>query len=316
MPQTLDVRKRRPVKLWLLNASSLFLLFGLPTSYGQSKPGSDEDYKLTVKVDLVGVLVTVATPEGALVAGLEQSDFRIYEDGQLQEIVFFAKEADQPLRLCLLFDSSASIATELRTQQEAAIEFLSSVVRPVDRVSVFQVSEDVDQLQKFSNRLPSLTQAIRSIKPRGGTSLYDAIFLAAERLSSQNGRKVILVVSDGTDTTSEVSLNKCLRAAQDSEAVVYALVVQPIKSEPGRNLAGEHTMIFLTERTGGRFFKVLSPDSLRSSYDSISDELRTQYYLGYYPKRKSLSRGFHKIEVNVSNPILKVRARDGYHSTK
>ncbi len=291
----------------------LLLLFTVPL-FGQSTAGKNDDFKLTVSVDLVGVLATVTTTEGALVTGLRQEHFQVYEDGQLQDIALFAREADQPLRLCLLFDSSASIATELKTQQEAAIDFLHSVIRPIDRVSIFQVSEDVQQLQKFSGRLPALERAIRSIKPGGGTSLYDAIFLAAESLSSQEGRKVIVVISDGTDTTSGVSLNECLRRAQDSEAVAYALVVQPIKSEPGRNLAGEHTMIFLTERTGGRFFKIASAESLSSSYVSIGDELRTQYYLAYYPKRAPASKEFHRIEVRVANPTHRVRAREGYSS--
>ncbi len=282
----------------------------------QSSEKKNEDFKLTVSVDLVGVLATVTTAEGALVPGLRQEDFQIYEDGQLQQVALFAKESEQPLRLCLLFDSSASIATELKTQQEAAIDFLRSVIRPVDRVSIFQVSEDVEQLQRFSNRLDTLNRAIRSIQPGGGTSLYDAIFIAAERLSNQSGRRVIVVISDGTDTTSDVSLNRCLRMAQDSESVVYALVVQPIKSEPGRNLAGEHAMIFVTERTGGRFFKVLSPASLLSSYGRISDELRTHYYFGYYPKRQRGGGEFRKIEIQVNNPAYRVRAREGYHSRK
>jgi Ca-activated chloride channel family protein len=303
------------VRVLLLNAS-FSLLFILPLSaYGQAKP-TDDDYKLLVNVNLVGVLVTVTTAEGALISDLKSEDFQLYEDGLRQEIALFAKEADQPLRLCLLFDSSASIASELKTQQESAIDFLHSVIRPIDRVSVIQVSEEVVQLQKFNNRLVLLSRAIRSIRPGGGTSLYDAVLLAAEGLSSQQGRKVIVVVSDGTDTTSEVSLHECLRIAQNSEAVVYALVVQPIKSEPGRNLGGEHSMIFLAEKTGGRFFKISSSESLRSSYGSISDELRTQYYLGYYPKRRSAAQGLHKIEIKVSNPMYKVRAREGYHSPK
>ena len=98
----------------------------------------------------------MTTTEGALVTGLKQEHFQVDEDGQLQDIARFAREADQPLRLCLLFDSSASIATELKTQQEAAIDFLHSVIRPIDRVSIFQVSEDVQRLQKFSCRLPGL----------------------------------------------------------------------------------------------------------------------------------------------------------------
>ena len=297
----------------------LLFFLSLPPAVlpGQSKSNKDDDYKLVVSVNLVGVLVTVTTAEGGWVSGLQSEDFEIYENGQRQEIVLFSKEANQPLRLCLLFDSSASIASELKTQQDAAIEFLESILRPrIDRVSILQVSEEVAQLQKFGNRLESLNQAIRSIKPGGGTSLYDAVFLAAATLSRQPGRRVIVVVSDGEDTTSQVSLDECLRRAQNSEAVLYALVVQPIKGEVGRNLAGEHTMIFLAARTGGRFFKVASAESLRTSYLSISDELRTQYYLGYYPKQKPKSGEFRRIEIRVRNPNYTVRAREGYYSVK
>jgi Ca-activated chloride channel family protein len=174
-------------------------------------------------------------------------------------------------------------------------------------VSIFQFSDEVEQLHKFGSRLEPLNRAIRSIKPGGGTSLYDAISLASESLWTQSGRRVIVVVSDGEDTTSEVSLHECLRTTQNSEAVLYALVVQPIKGEVGRNLAGEHTMIFVAHRTGGRFFKVSSAESLRASYANISDELRTQYYLGYYPREKPDNREFRKIEIRVGDPNYTVR---------
>jgi len=121
-------------------------------------------------------------------------------------------------------------------------------------VSIFQFSDEVQQLHKFGNRLEPLNRTIRSIKPGGGTSLYDAMSLASESLSKQSG--------DGEETTSEISLHECLRTTQNSEAVLYALVVQPIKGEVGRNLAGEHTIIF-AHRTGGHFFKVSSAESLR-----------------------------------------------------
>jgi Ca-activated chloride channel family protein len=219
----------------------------------------------------------------------------------------------QPLRLCLLFDSSSSVVTELKTQQEAAIEFLQSILRPVDRVSIFQVSDEVNELVRLGSRLDKLIGAIRSIKPKGGTSLYDAIFLASETLSRAQGRKVIVVISDGTDTTSQVPLKDCLKMAQSSEAVIYTLVVQPIKSEPGRNLGGEHAMLYLSEKTGGKFFKVSSPESLLASYAGISDELRTQYYLGYYPSERGEIGEFRQIRIQVSNPLYRVRAREGYY---
>ena len=290
------------------------LLLVAPPFQSQSKvkQTQGEDFKLTVRVALTGVLVTVTNGEGAPVTGLKQQDFQVFENNELQEIKIFATEADQPLRLSLLFDSSASIATELKTQQEAAIDFLQSIIHMTDRASIFQVSEDVEMIQQFSNRLPALTRAIRSIHTRGGTSLYDAIFLAAEGLRSEAGRKVILIVSDGTDTTSGITLAKCLRAAQNSEAVVYSLIVQPIKSEPGRNLGGEHAMIFLSERTGGKFFKISSQESLRSSYLRIGEELRTQYYIGYYPHHTLEEPGFRNIEIRLKDPAYQVRAREGY----
>ena len=135
--------KQSPLPLLFAAAALLWLSGG--TSLGQSK-GKDRDFRLVVDVNLVSVLATVTTPDGNWVAGLKQDDFQIYEDGKLQEIKVFGKESDLPLQLCLLFDSSSSIAPELRTQQEAAIQFLASILRPVDRVSILRVSEDVAEV--------------------------------------------------------------------------------------------------------------------------------------------------------------------------
>jgi Ca-activated chloride channel family protein len=271
------------------------------------------DFRQVVDVNLVSVLVTVTTSDGVWVPGLQQNDFQIYENGTRQEIKVFGKESDLPLQMCLLFDSSVSIATELKTQQEAALQFVTSILRPVDRASILQFTEDVSELVRSTNRLDRLRQAIQSIKPGGGTSLYDAVYLASEILAGSKGRRVIVVISDGTDTTSRTQLRDCLKAAQNSESVIYSLVVQPIKSEPGRNLGGEHAMIYLSERTGGRFFTVSSPESIRASFDQISDELRTQYYLGYYPQPSPSGGEFRRIEIRVNEPSFQVRAREGYY---
>ena len=145
----------------LPHVPSFLLLFSLfaVSLLGQSNTNNKGDYKLTVRVDLVGVLATVTTAEGALISGLKSTDLHVYENGQPQHIAVFAKEADQPLRLCQLFDSPASIASALKTQQDAAIEFLQSI---------FQFSDEVQQLHKFGNRLEPLNRAIRSIKPGVG----------------------------------------------------------------------------------------------------------------------------------------------------
>ena len=302
--------KQLPLRLVL----AIMVLLWLPkeTLQGQAKT-KDRDFSLVVDVNLVTVLATVTTPDGNWVPGLKQNDFQIYEDGKLQEIKVFGKESELPLQLCLLFDSSSSIATELRTQQEAAIQFLASIIRPVDRVSILRVSEDVQEVVRATSRMDRLSNAIRSIRPGGGTSLYDAIYLAAEILRNAKGRKVIVAITDGTDTTSDLHIKDCLEQAQVAEAAIFGLVVQPIKSEPGRNLGGEHAMYYLAEKTGGRFFRVLSTDSIRTSFDKISEELRTQYYLGYYPQRAGSDPGeFRRIQVRLHDASFLVRTREGY----
>ncbi len=301
-------------KLWPSLVLGMLSLLPFCGSLAFSRDAVEEDYKLVVDVDLVTVLVTVTTPEGSLITGLTKKDFQLFEDDVPQKITLFGRESDQPLRLQALFDSSLSIATELGTQQEAAIDFLKLVVSRKDRVSILQVSQDVVELVRESSRLEAMAKALRSIRPSGGTSLYDAVYLAAEGLALSRGRKVILIISDGADTTSGVSLQECLKRTLASEAVVYALVVQPIKSEPGRNLAGEHSMIYLTRETGGRFFKVPSHEALRESFARIEEELRTQYLLGYYPKHKGECGQFRKIWIAVDVPGAVVRARNGYYA--
>ena len=275
----------------------------------------DDDYRLVVDVDLVTVLASVTTAEGALAAGLGRNDFHIFEDGTPQEIALFARESDRALRLQLLLDSSLSITTELGSQQEAAIDFLRVVVKPGDRVSILQVSENVVELARETSRPKAMAKALRSIRPGGGTSLYDAVYLASQSLSVSRGRRVILIISDGTDTTSTVSMEECLQQVLASEAVVYALLVQPIKSEAGRNLAGERSMIYLTRETGGRTFLVASPDALRESFARIGEELRTQYLLGYYPRHDREPEQFRRIRIEVDLAGAQVRARSGYYGT-
>ena len=312
MPATIPSCSSRltPILFW---TALCLLIPGADPVPSQESP--NDDYKLVVDVDLVTVLATVTTAEGALATGLSQNDFHLFENGNPQEIALFARESDRALRLQLLFDSSLSITTELGSQQEAAIDFLRVVVKPRDRVSVLQVSENVVELVRDTSRPKAMAKALRSIRPRGGTSLYDAVYLASQALSLSRGRRVILIISDGTDTTSKISMEQCLRQVLASEAVVYVLLVQPIKSEAGRNLAGERSMIYLTRETGGRTYLVASPDALRESFARIGEELRTQYLLGYYPRHDREPAKFRRIRIKVDLAGAQVRARSGYYAT-
>lgn len=311
MPATIPSWSSRLTPFLFWTALCLLGPGALPV-FSQESP--DDDYRLVVDVDLVTVLASVTTAEGALAAGLGRHDFHLYEGGTAQEIALFARESDRSLRLQLLFDSSLSITTELGSQQEAAIDFLRVVAKPGDRVSILQVSEDVVELVRETSRPRAMARALRSIRPQGGTSLYDAVFLASQALSLSRGRRVILIISDGTDTTSKVSMEECLRQVLASEAVVYVLLVQPIKGEAGRNLAGERSMIYLTRETGGRTFMVASPDALRDSFARIGEELRTQYLLGYYPRHDREPEKFRRIRIEVDLAGARVRARSGYHA--
>lgn len=275
----------------------------------------DRDHKLVVDVDLVTVLASVTTAEGTFATGLTRNDFHLFEDGIPQEIALFATESERALRLQLLFDSSLSITTELGYQQEAAIDFLRLMVSPRDRVSILQVSENVVELVSETFRPKVMAKALRSIRPGGGTSLYDAVYLASRALALSRGRRVILIISDGTDTTSEVSMEECVQRVLASEAVVYALLVQPIKSEVGRNLAGERSMIYLTRKTGGRTISVASPNTLREAFARIREELRNQYLLGYYPRHKRELGKFRRIRIKLGLAGASVRARSGYYAT-
>jgi Ca-activated chloride channel homolog len=285
-------------------------------SLGQKPPsGGKEDYKLVVDINLVELQTLVTTPNGALVPNLKKEDFQVFDNGKEQEIALFARELDQPLNLCLLFDASGSVLIELKTEQETATEFLKKIIRPIDRVSIFQVTDEVDELVHSSNRTDQFGSVLRSIKPGGATSLYDAIFLAAENLSAAKGRKVIVLITDGDDTTSTTRMEECIWAAQNIGAVTYPLVIQPIKNSAGENLAGQHSMIYIAEKTGGKFFLVRSMEQLRSTFDDLSAELRTLYVLGYYPNPSAQDGAFHKVEVRTSNSQFQVRHREGYSTT-
>ncbi len=281
--------------------------------WGQKAPsGGKDDYKLVVDINLVELQTVVMTPNGALVPNLKKEDFQVFDNGKEQEIAFFSRELDQPLNLCLLFDASGSVLIELKTEQDAAAEFLRKIIRPIDRVSIFQVTDEVYELIHSSNHIEQFGPVLRSIKPEGGTSLYDALFLAAETLAAPEVRKVIVLITDGDDTTSSTRLEEAIRAVQNVGAVVYPLVIQPIKNPAGENLAGQHTMIYLAEKTGGKSFLVRSMEQLRMTFEDLSAELRTLYVVGYYPNPPANDNSYHRVEIKTTNPLFRTRHREGY----
>jgi len=285
-----------------------------------------QEPRIHVEVNLVNLLVSVVDKNGRLVLDFPKEAFEVYEEGVKQNVALFEAETNQPLDLALMVDSSLSALKELRFEREAAAHFIRQVVRPGDRLAVFQFSDTVTQLAGFSSDVPALQAAVRRIEPGAGTSLYDAIYLGGQALEKRpaDRRRVIVLVTDAGETTSSTNFEDTRRAALRSEAMLYTIVVRPVKSESGRNTAGEHALVTITDATGGAMYFPDSIEELDSIFDRIDRELRTQYRLGYYPMPKPPARSFRHVQVRVTAPPCSgsnaaggcvVRYRMGYFIT-
>ncbi len=270
-----------------------------------------------VDVRLVRILATVRNPSGDLVGTLGKDDFTIYDNGVRQDLAVFERQTEQPLSVALLVDTSLSTAIEFRYEIESVSRFLKAVFsegNPDDTVALYSFSYNVTLQEGFTRRQVRLEQAMKQLKPDSGTSMYDAIYLISNDLSDRDGRHVLILVTDGGDTTSAKSFQDALQAAQLSDSVIYAILVMPITNDAGRNVGGENALVSLAAGTAGRVFTPSDTLSLDKAFSDILTELRTQYLLGYYPRGVPSSRErFHRLQVQVRNPELRVRARSGYY---
>ncbi len=274
----------------------------------------------TIKVDvkLVNVFVTVTDPQGAPIAYLTKEDFHLEEDGKPQKISVFSKESALPLSIVLDIDTSLSTRKDLPFEVASARRFAHSILRPVDALSLYGFSEVVSEVVPFTPDLRTIDRGIERLRLGSATALYDALYLGSQALEPRQGRKVMVVITDGGDTVSKVTYKDAVREAQQAEAIVYSIIVVPIESSAGRDTGGEHALIQLSEDTGGKYFYAMSNAELDAAFQKISDELRTQYLLAYYPSQKLADSEFRKIDVRVvaANNDYKVRHRSGYYTSK
>lgn len=273
----------------------------------------------TLKVDvrLVNVFATVVDQHGAPVGGLGRDAFALYEDGVQHEVAVFERESELPLSIVLAIDTSLSTRNQLRLQVDAARRFVRAILRPVDALALFQFSEAVTQLVPFTADLGQINRGLRRVRLGAATALFDAVYLGANSLQGRDGRKVILVISDGGDTVSAVGYAEALRAAQQAEAILYSIIVVPIEARSGRNVGGEHALIQLARDTGGKHHYARARDSLDEIFAAISEELRTQYLLAYYPQRRFADSRLREIQIRVRPEAageLTVRHRRGYYT--
>jgi Ca-activated chloride channel family protein len=283
----------------------------------QQAPRTQEPV-FSADVRLVKVLTTVRNPNGQLVGALNRDDFTVFDNGIRQEVAVFERQTAQPLSLTLLVDTSLSTAKDLRYETDSVARFLKAVYAegdPQDAVSIYSFNYDVTLLAGFTRRRDRLEEVMKSLQPHSGTSLYDAIYLACQNIEMRVGRRVLIVVTDGGDTTSAKKYRDALDAAQRVDAVLYAILVMPITNDAGRSVGGENALKTLASDTAGRVFTpgAMGP-AVDAAFTDILRELRTQYYLGYYPRGVPPSAGsYHRLEVKVRNPDLQVSARSGYY---
>ena len=281
--------------------------------------------QIRVQVNLVNLFVTVRDKHKAIVTGLKQDDFQVYEDGQPQEITYFSAESNLPITLGILMDTSGSEYFMLASEKEAGSRFLGRVLRKGDLAMVMSFDTDVDLLADFTEDRGVLDRAINRAQINapsggmiaqgplpssgsGGTNFYDAVYLAAhDKLSDEAGRKAIVVLTDAEDTGSKLRLTDAIEAAQRTDTVVHILLV----SADGGD---QSTAKRLTDETGGRTIVVRSEKNLEQAFDQISEELRNQYTVGYTPTNKAHDGSYRKVKIEMKNKDYSGLTRRGYYA--
>ncbi len=275
------------------------ILTPVPPTQPAAQKGSQGG--IHVQTNLVIVIASALDADGRPILDLPKDSFQILEEGVPQQIERFEAETNQPLDLALMVDTSLSTFKELKFEGESASRFVRQIVRPGDQLAVFQFSDDVAQLSEFSSKVPELQAATKRLAPGAGTVLYDAVVLGSRAISRlpSGRRRVIVLLTDAGETTSTYKFEDARRAAIASEALIYSIVIRPVPNESGRNTAGEHALITITDSTGGAMYILDSFDQLQAMFDRIDRELRTQYLLGYYPHPAPPSATYRHIELRV-----------------
>jgi Ca-activated chloride channel family protein len=272
---------------------------------------------IKVDVRLVNVFVNVTDAGGSPVGGLTKDDFTLAEDDRPQKIAVFERQSEMPLSIVLAIDTSGSVNKDLAIEKRAARAFVHSLLRPVDRLDLIDFSSDVREIVPFTNKLNRIDSGLENLLPGPATALYSAIYLASQSLATQPGRRVLVLISDGGNTVNGTDYADALEQAVRSETMVYSLIDVPIAADAGRDTGGEHAMITLSQDTGGKYYYA-DADHLAAAFEKVSEDLRTQYLLAYYPQRRVADSDYRKISVTLKEPPnthYSVRHRTGYYAT-
>jgi len=316
----------------VLAALSITAVAGLALLPAAQQP-PEPSATLRVEVPIVNIYCTVKDRNGRLVTDLTAEDFEIKEDGKQQEIRYFARETDRPLTMALLVDTSISQQGVLPVEKDTASAFLRQVMRPSDLALLITFDINVDLLQDFTQEVARLERALGRARintpvalgpfpqstTRRGTRLFDSVYLVSkQKLAGEVGRKAVILMTDGVDAGSDMKELDALAAAQRSDTIIYSIGI----SDPefygfsGDLGHGRGVLKKLSEETGGRAYFPSKPEKLHEAFDQISQELRSQYSIGYAPANRARDGRFRKIEVKVKSKgrDLRVQARRGYYA--
>src|SRR6202158_1988129 len=318
-----------------------------PTSNTNSAPhthsASDDQSQdqsvetLKVNVEVVQLFFNVKDKHGALIPNLTKDNFDLFEDGQHQTIKYFKAESDLPLTLGILIDTSYSQLRVLDMEKEVGGSFLESTLRAKDEAFVISFGADIELEQDFTSSVSRLKHALNETKmnsaavscsggpigPQGpipcsstgprGTALYDAVYLAShDELAHEVGRKAMILLTDGEDQGSKLRIKDAIEAAQKADAICYVLLIADRGFYGFGGYHGDFEMKKLTQETGGRVIEVGNKiEKLRQAFDQISQELRSQYNVGYVPTNSVKNGGFRKVQIR-SKDGYKIQARSGY----
>jgi len=307
------------MRLFVAALLSVAALSAQQTPQAQASEVSSDDTRISVDVTRVNVLFTVTDKRGRFVTNLNKDDFEILENKRRQQIMEFNAESNLPLRMAILVDTSNSIRDRFRFIQEAAIEFIQSVMRPnTDRALVISFDTNAELVADLEGDPQVLAAKIRALRPGGGTSLYDAIYFACrDKLAKDQPRhkfrRAMVLLSDGEDNQSRVTRDQALEMAQKADVVIYTISTNISRLET----EGDRVLKFLAAETGGVAFFPFKVEDLSQSFENIANELRHQYNLYYRPEPMKTDGSYQEIKVRVkSQKGLVVRARKGYYAPR
>jgi VWFA-related protein len=294
-----------------------------PAAAGQTqvppdKPEPDDAFKVQKTVNEVRVVFTVTDRHGRYIKDLKQTDFRVIDDQKPAELRSFSSETDLPLQVGLLVDASNSVRDRFKFEQEAAIEFLNSIIRPgYDKAFVVGFDATPEVTQDFTDNTQNLSNGVRLLRAGGGTAMYDALYFACrDKLLKQEQtgpvRRAIILLSDGDDNLSHVTREEAIEMATRASVIVYTIST----NITGTKQKGDRVLERIAEATGGRSFFPFQMRDVSDSFQSIQEELRSQYAVSYKPENFVADGRYRTIEIFAQERNLKVRTRKGYYAPK